>query len=275
VAHITKADQAVPDHDNGPGKTKGFGDSLPPNQELQADRSMPLNLETIHSDPDDIVALGPQPNQEPNLDRGRTLNLEPIHLGLEDPVSLALQSSQEQQADSGWALNLEPIHLDLGDLLTLRLQPDHDLQADRGRKSNPDTIHSELYDTVMRSLRPVFALHLKRLHPIVVNTDETSATTLSDREFLEDMAAKMLPPTSPKLDDDDATGWKLVPFYGLALVFLVATVFLRQDILRVFQRDTFRPVSRSSLDVSGATLNQPLAHRQWHRLESKRTGEKW
>jgi len=49
-----------------------------------------------------------------------------------------------------------------------------------------------------------------------------------------------LPPTSPELDDDDATGWKLVPFYGLALVFLIVIVFSRQGILRMFQRDPFR-----------------------------------
>ena len=209
VAHITKADQAVQDDDNGPGKTKGFVDSLPPNQELQADRSVPLNPDTIHSDPDDVVALGPQPNQEPNLDRGRTLNLEPIHSGLEDPVSLALQSSQEPQAD-------------------------------RGRKLNPDTLHSELDDTVTRGLPPVLALKLARLDAIFLETDDTPATTFSHREALDDIRAKTLPPTSPELDDDDATGWKLVPFYGLALVFLIVIVFSRQGILRMFQRDPFR-----------------------------------
>ncbi len=240
VAHITKADRAVQDDDNGPGKTKGFVDSLPPNQELQADRSVPLNPDTIHSDPDDVVALGPQPNQEPNLDRGRTLNLEPIHSGLEDPMSLALQSSQGLQADSGWALNLEPIHLDLGDLVTLRPQLDQEPQADRGRKLNPDTLHSELDDTVTRGLPPVLALKLARLDAIFLETDDTPATTFSHREALDDIRAKTLPPTSPELDDDDATGWKLVPFYGLALVFLIVIVFSRQGILRMFQRDPFR-----------------------------------
>lgn len=233
VAHITKADQAVQVDDNDPGKTKGFVDSLPPNQELQADRSVPLN-------PDDVVALGPQPNQEPNLDRGRTLNLEPIHSGLEDPVSLALQSSQEPQADSGWALNLEPIHLDLEDFANLRLQPDKELQDDGGRKLSPDTIHSGLDGTVTRGLPPILALKLARLDAIFLETDDTPATTFSHRGALDDIGAKMLPPTSPELDDDDATGWKLVPFYGLLLVFLIAIVFSRQGILRVFQRNTFR-----------------------------------
>ena len=209
LAHITKADQAVQVDDKGPGKTKGFVDSLSPNQELQADRSVTLNAETIHSDLDDVVALGLHPNQEPNLDRGRTLN----------PVT---------------------IHLDLEDFANLRLQPDQELQDDGGRKLSPDTIHSELDDTVTRGLPPVLALNLARLDAIFLETDDTPATTFSHREALDDIRAKMLPPTSPELDDDDATGWKLVPFYGLLLVSLIAIVFSRQGILRVFQRDTFR-----------------------------------
>jgi hypothetical protein len=178
LAHITKADQAVQVDDKGPGKTKGFVDSLPPNQELQADRSVTLNAETIH--------------------------------------------------------------LDLEDFANLRLQPDQELQDDGGRKLSPDTIHSELDDTVTRGLPPVLALNLARLDAIFLETDDTPATTFSHREALDDIRAKMLPPTSPELDDDDATGWKLVPFYGLLLVSLIAIVFSRQGILRVFQRDTFR-----------------------------------
>jgi hypothetical protein len=209
VAHITKEDQAVQDDDNDPGKTKGFVDSLPP-------------------------------NQEPNLDRGRTLNLEMIHLGPEDFANPGLQSGQELQADSGWALNPVTIHLDLEDFANLRLQPDQDLQADGGRKLSPDTIHSELDDTVTRGLQPVPSLNLARLDAIFLETDDTPATTFSHREALDDIRAKMSPPTSPALDDDDATGWKLVPFYGLLLIFLIAIVFSRQGILRVLQRDTFR-----------------------------------
>src|SRR5260221_1017708 len=209
LAHITKADQAVQVDDKGPGKTKGFVDSLPPNQELQADRSVTLNPETIHSDLDDVVALGLHPNQEPNLDRGRTLNLEMIHLDPEDFATLGLQSGQE-------------------------------LQDDGGRKLSPDTIHSELDDTVTKGLPPVLALNLARLDALFLQTDDTPATTFSHRDALDDIRAKMLPPTSPELDDDDATGWKLVPFYGLLLVFLIAIVFSRQGILRVFQRDTLR-----------------------------------
>jgi hypothetical protein len=209
LAHITKADQAVQFDDKGPEKTKGFVDSLPPNQEPQADRSVPLNPETIHSGLDDVVALGLHSNQEPNLGRG-------------------------------WALNPVTIHLDLEDFANLRLQPDQELQDDGGRKLSADTIHSELDDTVTRGLPPVLALNRARLDAIFLETDDTPATTFSHREALDDIRAKMLPLTSPELDDDDATGWKLVPFYGLLLVFLIAIVFSRQGILRVFQRDTFR-----------------------------------
>jgi hypothetical protein len=240
VAHITKADQAVQDDDNGPGKTKGFVDSLPPNQELQADRSVPLNPDTIHSDPDDVVALGPQPNQEPNLDRGRTLNLEMIQSDPEDFPTLGLQSGQELQADSGWVLNPVTFHLNLEDFASLRLQPDQELQDDGGRRLSPDTIHSELlHGTVARRPPPIRALNLARLDAMFLEADDTPATTFSHREAIDDIGAKMLPPTSPKLDDDDATGWKLVPFYGLLLVFLIAKVFSRQGIFRVFQRDRF------------------------------------
>jgi hypothetical protein len=209
LAHITKADQAVQVDDKGPGKTKGFVDSLPPNQEPQADRSVPLNPETIHSDLDDVVALELHSNQEPNLDRG-------------------------------WALNPVTIHLDLEDFANLRLQPDPELQDDGRRKLSPDTIHSELDGTTTRGLPPVLALKPARLDAIFLETDDTPATTFSHRDALDDIRAKMLPPTSPELDDDDATGWKLVPFYGLLLFFLIAIAFSRQGILRVFQRDTFR-----------------------------------
>ena len=208
LAHITKADQAVQVDDKGPGKTKGFVDSLPPNQELQTDRSVTLNPETIHSDLDDVVALGPHPNQEPNLDRGRTLN----------PVT---------------------IHLDLEDFANLRLPPNQELQADRSVTLNPETIHSELDETVKRGLPPVLALNLARLDAIFLETDDTPATTFSHREALDDIGAMILPPTSPELDDDEATGWKLVPFYGLLLFFLIA-IFSRQGILRVVQRGTFK-----------------------------------
>ena len=40
--------QVVQAADSGPGKKKGLVDSLPPGQELQADRNGALSPETIH-----------------------------------------------------------------------------------------------------------------------------------------------------------------------------------------------------------------------------------
>src|SRR5215469_4237491 len=77
--HSKKADQVVEVEDRGPGKEKGFVDSLPPGKEQQADRGMTLNPATIHSDPDDIVTLGLSPSQEVQPDRGLPLNLGTIH----------------------------------------------------------------------------------------------------------------------------------------------------------------------------------------------------
>jgi hypothetical protein len=208
VAHITKAHQAAQADDNDPGKAKGFAVSLPPSQEVQADHSVTLNLNPIHSDLEDFANLGPQSGQEP-------------------------------EADSGWTLNPVTIHLDLENFANLRLQPDQELLADAGWNLSPDTIHSEVDDTLTRGLPRVLALNLARLDRIFLETDDTPATTFPNREALDDVRAKTLPPTSPELDDDDATGWKLFPFYGLVLV-LIAMVFSCQGILRMFKRDTFR-----------------------------------
>jgi hypothetical protein len=231
LAHVTKADQVEQVHDDDPGKTKGFVDSLPPNQELPADRSATLNPETIHSDLDDVVALGIHPNQDQNLDRGRTLNFEMIHSDPED-ATLGLQSGQELQADSGWASNPVTIHLDLENFATQRLQPDQELQAGGGRTLS--------LDTVTRGLPSIRALNLARLDTLFLEQDDTPATTFPQRDALDNISAKTPPPTRPELADDDATGWKLVPFYGLLLVFLIPILFSRQGILRMFQRDTFR-----------------------------------
>jgi hypothetical protein len=74
--HHTKANQVVQAADSGPGKKKGLVDSLPPGQELQADRNGALSPETIHSNLDDTVTREPAPGLELNLDRGVTLNFE-------------------------------------------------------------------------------------------------------------------------------------------------------------------------------------------------------
>src|SRR5262249_49745345 len=93
AAHSTKADQVVQVDDRGPGKKKGFVDSLPPGQELQADRGRALN-----PDPnDDIATLGLPPGQELQTDRGRALNLETIHSDLDDIATLGLPPSRDLQ----------------------------------------------------------------------------------------------------------------------------------------------------------------------------------
>jgi hypothetical protein len=116
--HSKKADQAVQVVDRGPGKEKGLVDSLP-GQEQQADRGMTLNPVTIHSDPDNIVTLGPSPDQELQPDRGLTLNLETIHSDLDDIVTRGLKSGQELQADPGGALNPSAIHSDPGNIVKI------------------------------------------------------------------------------------------------------------------------------------------------------------
>jgi hypothetical protein len=75
--HSKKADRVVQVDDRGVGKEKGFVDSLPPGQELQADRGMTLNLATVHSDLDDIATRGLTPGLELNFNRGKPLPASP------------------------------------------------------------------------------------------------------------------------------------------------------------------------------------------------------
>jgi hypothetical protein len=208
--------------DRGPGKEKGFVDSLPPGQEQQADRGMTLNPATIHSDLDDIVTLGLSPSQEVQPDRGLTLNLETTHSDLEDTVTLGLPLVHELQTDSGGGFNPETIHSDLHGIVTLGRPPGQDLQPDRSDTLNLETIHSDLDDIATRGLAPSLELNLDRgkslpagWQTIVPDTDDTPATALSHR--WEQYRSKMLPSTNPELDDDDA--WKLVPYFGAVLLF--------------------------------------------------------
>jgi hypothetical protein len=212
--------------DRGPGKEKGFVDSLPPGQEQQADRGMTLNPATIHSDLDDVVTLGLSPDQELQPDRGLTLNLDTIHSDLDNIVTLGLPSSQELQADPGGALNSDTIHSDLGNIVTLGLSPSQELQADRGMTLTPETIHSDPDDIATRGLPPSLEVNLHRgkslpagWRTIVSDTDDTSAAALPHRWWeLGDDRVKMLRPTNAELDDDDDK-WKLVPYFGAVLVF--------------------------------------------------------
>jgi hypothetical protein len=215
--------------DQDPGKAKGFVDSLPSNQELQADRSLTLNPSL-----DDDVAIG----QEPNVGNGRTSNLVTTHLGLEEPPPTPqLQPNQELQADNSWALNPQTIPSDPDGFLPQLLRLNHDPQADGGWKLNPDTIHSGLDENVTRGLRSAPALKRASLRLREPGTDDTPVTKFPNRIGLQDWT---LPPASPELDDDDVIGWRLVPFFGLVLVFLVTKAFSLQGILRFFQRDTIR-----------------------------------
>jgi hypothetical protein len=235
--HSKKADQVVQVDDRGPGKEKGFVDSRPPGQEQQADRGMTLNPATIHSDLDDIVTLGLSPSQEVQPDRGLTLNLETIPSNPDDIVTLGLPPGQELQADPSLALNPDTFHSDLDDIVTLGPRG-QELQADRGLALNPDTFHSDLDDIVTLGPRGQ-ELDLGRgkslpasrpaevgLWTIVPDTDETLATAFPHRWELGDDRAKISPSTNPELQDDDNAnaGWKLVPYFGAAVLFFSGIV---------------------------------------------------
>jgi hypothetical protein len=232
--HSKKADQVVQVDDRGPGKEKGFVDSLPPGQEQQADRGMTLNPATIHSDPDDIVTIGPSPEQELQPDRGLTLNLETIHSDLDDIVTRGLKPGQELQADPGGGFNPETIHSDLDSIVTLGRPPGQDLQPDRSDTLNLGTIHSDLNDIATRGLPPRLEVNLHRgkflpaswpakvtLGTSVPDTDDTSAIVPPDRWDLGDDHTKMLLSINPGLGDKvDANAWWKLP-WGIALIPLV------------------------------------------------------
>ena len=213
TAHSTKADQVVQVEDRGPGKEKGFVDSLPPGREQQADRGMTLNPDTIHSDLNDIVTLGLPPGQELQPDRGMTLNPETmnpetIHSGLDDIVTLGLPPGQDLQPDHGDTLNLETIHSDLDDIATRGLPPSLELNLSRG-KSLPANWQAKVAPET-----------------IVPDTDETPAAALPHPWELGDDRAKMLPSTNPQLEDDEDAdaGWKVVPYFGALLLFFSGIV---------------------------------------------------
>jgi hypothetical protein len=241
--HSKKADQVVQVDDRGPGKEKGFVDSLPPGQEQQADHGMTLNPATIHSDLDDIVTLGLSPSQEVQPDRGLTLNLETIHSDLQDTVTLGLPlghelladngggfnpetihsdldgivtlrpPGQELQTDRGLALNFDTFHSDLDDIVTLGRPPGQDLQPDRSDTLNLGTIHSDFDDIATRGRAHGLELNLGRgkslpaswhaLGISVPDTDDTYAIVPPDRWDLGDNHTKMLHSINPKLQDDD------------------------------------------------------------------------
>jgi len=223
VAHTPKADQVVQIDDQGPGKAKGFVDSLPSNQDPPADRSV-----TLDPSPDNDVAIGFQPNQELQADRSVTLNPS-----LDNDVAMGLQPNQELRAESSQTLNSGTIALGPGDFLTHLPQLSHDPQADSSQALNPGTIrsdpdeiialqlhmiHSALDDTVTR-------VKHASMHRGLSDTDDTAVIKFPNLIGLQDWTALS---TSPVLDDDDVIGWRLVPFFGLVLVFLLTKAFSRQ-----------------------------------------------
>jgi hypothetical protein len=210
--------------DRGPGKEKGFVDSLPPSQEQQTDRGMTLNPATIHSDLDDIVTLGFSPDQELQPDRGLTLTLETIHSSLDDIVTRGLKPDQELQADSGGALKPETIHSDRDEIAIPGVQPSPGVQD--GGALNRKAIHSDFDETMTLRLQAGQELQTGRgkslkaswqtiVPDIVPDIDDTPAAVLLE---VEKYRPKGLPSTNPELDDDDEK-WGLVPYFGILLVF--------------------------------------------------------
>jgi hypothetical protein len=194
--HHMKANQVAQVADRGPGKEKGFVDSLPPGQELKADRGAALNPKTNHSNLDNTVTRGLAPGLELNLDRG--------------------------------VLNPETINSDLADVVTGGLLPGLELNPDRGVTLNLDTIHSNLDDITPRGLPPGFEPNLGRDNSLqakvapgtsVPATDDTPATALPRRWELRDGRA-MSRSTNPELDDDDDK-WKFIPYIGAVVLFFL------------------------------------------------------
>ena len=248
--HSNKADQVVQVDDRGPGKEKGFVDSLSPGQEQQADRGMTLNPDTIHSDLDDIVTLGLPPGQEVQADRGLTVNLETIHSDLDHVLTRGLQPDPELQADPGGAVNPSMNRLELDDIVNRGLQPGQELQADPGGVVNPSTIHSDLDNIVTLGPPPsqerqtdrevafnadtiYLDLHdvVTRIHGLGLNlstavpdTDDTLPTALPRRWAFDDHRAKMSPSSNPELDEEEEANavWLILLF--VAVLFLLSRI---------------------------------------------------
>jgi len=86
----------------------------------------------------ELVTLGLSPDQELQPDRGLTMNLETIHSDLDDIVTQGFNPGQELQADPGGALTPETVHSDPDEIVTRGLPPRLKVNLHRG-KSLPDT----------------------------------------------------------------------------------------------------------------------------------------
>jgi hypothetical protein len=226
------------------------------------------------------VTLGLSPDQELQPDRGLTLNLETIHSDLNDIVTRALKPGQELQADPGGASNPSTIHSDQDDIMTLGLPPSQELQADRGMTLTPETTHSDPDDITTRGPPPSLEVNLYRgkslsasrqakvaLVTSVPSTDDTSAIVPRDRWDLGDYLTKMLLSINPGLgvnpgllgDNVDANAvWKLpwgialiplVPYFGALLLFVLGIVKSGLTGQKIRKREQHKPYgARPALD---------------------------
>ena len=158
---------------------------------------------------------------------------EAVPVDDQDPVKAksvvdSLPSRQTPQADRSVTLNPS-----LDNEAAIRLQPNPEWQAYNRQAFNPgairsdpdkvaglqlDMIHSELDDAVMRVKATSMDLP-------VPDADDSPVRNFPNRIGLQDWTALT---TSPVLDDDHVIGWRLLPFFGLVLVFLITKAFSRQ-----------------------------------------------
>ena len=213
----------------------------------------------------ELVTLGLSPDQELQPGRGLTLNLETVHSDLDDIVTRGLKPGQELQADPGGGFNPETIHSDLDGIVTLGRPPGQDLQPDRSDTLNLGTIHSDFDDIATRGLPPRLEVNLHRgkslpaswpanvtLGTSVPDTDDTSAIVPRDRWDLGDDYIKMLSSIIPGLGDNvDANAvWKLpwgialiplVPYFGALLLFVSGIVKSGLTGQRIRKREQRKP----------------------------------
>jgi hypothetical protein len=149
------------------------------------------------------------------------LNPNTIYSGLNGIVLRNPTPGLKLQADPSGELNPETIDSGLDGIVLRNPAPDLELQADRGRALYLATIHSDLDDTLTRGLPPLLVLNL---HP--VEPPPASWLAEVDSGIIGKYRSKKLSSTNDELYDDDTnTGWKLVPFYGVAMLFLLRECF--------------------------------------------------
>jgi hypothetical protein len=169
----------------------------------------------------DSVQVAPALQADP----AKAFNPETIRSDLNEVLSLRLQPGPELQADRSGALDPNTIHSSLDGIVIRNLTPGLQLQADRGRALNPAAIHKNVDDSLTRGLPPLLVVNLD-----TVETPPASWLAEVDSGLIGKYRSKKLSSTNDELYDDDEanTGWKLVPFYGVAMLFLLRQCFSRQ-----------------------------------------------